>query len=124
MAQALRSKGELHHMFGTWLIAGVIRRLSLITCLETATAVGSSRAYTNSGDGLQTPGAAPTWNRQEIDSYVKRPPRSGGRKEVDRVDNRHCNDAIFRSEVEIADAIDDLLGQNRRLHIGRLQLAQ
>ena len=124
MAQALRSKGELHHRFGMWRLASVIQRLSLVTCLETATALGSSRAYANSIDGGQAPGSAASRNRRQIDSYVKRPPLSGGRKEVDRIDNRHCNDAIFRSEVEIADAIDDLLGQNRRLHIGRLQLAQ
>ena len=62
-------------------------------------------------------GSSLTRKRPKIDSYVKRLPQSGGWKEVDRVDDCHCNDAIFRTEIEIADAVDNLLSQNRRLHV-------
>ena len=42
-------------------------------------------------------------------TYVKRVARLTSGQEVDWVDNGHRNDAILSAEIEIANAIDDLL---------------
>jgi len=42
-------------------------------------------------------------------TYVKKVARLTSGQEVDWVDNGHRNDAILSAEIEIANAIDDLL---------------
>src|SRR5690606_6577285 len=52
------------------------------------------------------------------------PAESGCGQEVDRVDDGHRHDSFLGAEVEAADAIHYLLGERRRAHVRRLELAQ
>lgn len=56
--------------------------------------------------------------------YVEWIACSGGRQEVDRVDDRHGDNVILRAKIESANPVYDLLCEYRCLHIGRLQLAK
>ena len=50
--------------------------------------------------------------------------KSGRRQEVDRVDDRHRRDILLGTEIKRAHALHDLVGQQRRVHIRRLQGAE
>src|SRR6516165_7400044 len=52
-----------------------------------------------------------------------RPPASRRRQEVDRVHDGHGRYTILRAEIDHADAVNDLRGEIRRIHVGRLQRA-
>src|SRR6516162_826384 len=52
-----------------------------------------------------------------------RPAASRRRQEVDRVHDGHGRYTILCAEIDHADAVNDLRGEIRRIHVGRLQRA-
>jgi hypothetical protein len=61
---------------------------------------------------------------REFGTYVKWIAGSGGRQEVNRVDDCHRDNVFLGAEVEIIDSGNDLLSQRRRIHVRGLHLAK
>ena len=128
MKNTCAEKGDLHHSFqsltnvfvGGWsqlgcdaggrASIGVPPRVGIMCQRSPAPAVVLKVPLSSSGSHLL--------------NYVERIACSGGRQEVDRVDDRHGDDVILSAKIESANPVYDLLCEYRCLHIGRLQLAK
>jgi len=93
---------------------------------ESSPGLAAQGSQTSSGDS----GLAAAYRLGEtarsggFQEYVKSTCGSRRRQEIDRVDDRHGDDVFLGAEVKRAHAIDDLIGQQRRVHIRGMQLAK
>ena len=121
-------KGDLHHRFQSLknvfvggLVATLLRRWRPRQHWCSAPGRDYVPAVADACFGSAVPRSSPG---SSLLDYVESIACSGGRQEVDRVDDRHGDDVFLRAKIESANPVYDLLCEYRCLHIGRLQLAK
>ncbi len=128
MKNTCAEKGDLHHRFQslTNVFVGGLAQLCCDAGGRVSTGVPPQvgimcQRSPAPAAVLKVPRSSPGGPRPD---YVEWIAYSGGRQEVDRVDDRHGDDVILRAKIESANPVHDLLCKYWCLHIGRLQLAK